>query len=82
MKNNMERQFYSINLVVELDASDNITMKDIKGLTLDDTYAVDIKAIDPEDENLQWKSQVSAESSLVYSKVLIRTMMVYSAEGK
>tara|TARA_B100000287_G_C20480416_1_gene720910 strand:- start:297 stop:524 length:228 start_codon:yes stop_codon:yes gene_type:complete len=54
MKNNMERQFYSINLVVELDASDNITMKDIKGLTLDDTYAVDIKAIDPEDENLKW----------------------------
>tara|TARA_B100000073_G_scaffold307697_1_gene278207 strand:+ start:562 stop:789 length:228 start_codon:yes stop_codon:yes gene_type:complete len=54
MTNNMERQFYSINLVVELDASDNITMKDIKGLTLDDTYAVDIKAIDPEDENLKW----------------------------
>mgnify|MGYP003149222823 FL=1 len=54
MKNNMERQFYSINLVVELDASDKITMKDIKGLTLDDTYAVDIKAIDPEDENLKW----------------------------
>ena len=54
MKNNMERQFYSINLVVELEASDNITMKDIKGLTLDDTYAVDIKAIDPEDENLKW----------------------------
>ena len=50
----MERQFYSINLVVELDASDKITMKDIKGLTLDDTYAVDIKAIDPEDENLKW----------------------------
>lgn len=54
MKNNMERQFYSINLVVELDASDKITMKDIKGLTLDDTYAVDIKAIDPDDENLKW----------------------------
>ena len=54
MKNNMERQFYSINLVVELDASDKITMKDIKGLTLDDTYAVDIKAIDPNDENLKW----------------------------
>ncbi len=54
MKNNMERQFYSINLIVELDASDKITMKDIKGLTLDDTYAVDIKAIDPEDENLKW----------------------------
>ena len=54
MRNNMKRQFYSINLVVELDASDNITMKDIKGLTLDDTYAVDIKAIDPEDENLKW----------------------------
>lgn len=54
MKNNMERQFYSINLIVELDASDKITMKDIKGLTLDDTYAVDIKAIDPNDENLKW----------------------------
>ena len=54
MKNNMERQFYSINLVVELDASDKITMKDIKGLTLDDTYAVDIKAIDPKDEKLKW----------------------------
>ena len=54
MMKNMERQFYSINLVVELDASDKITMKDIKGLTLDDTYAVDIKAIDPEDENLKW----------------------------
>jgi hypothetical protein len=54
MKNNMERQFYSINLVVELDASDKITMKDIKGLTLDDTYAVDIKAINPDDENLKW----------------------------
>ena len=54
MKNNMERQFYSINLIVELDASDKITMKDIKGLTLDDTYAVDIKAINPDDENLKW----------------------------
>ena len=54
MKNNMERQFYSINLVVELDASDKITMKDIKGLTLDDTYAVDIKAINRDDENLKW----------------------------
>ena len=29
-------------------------MKDIKGLTLDDTYAVDIKAINPDDENLKW----------------------------
>ena len=57
----MNTQFYKIELTVEIEAVDKIKFKQVKDLSEDQVYAIDVTPLDPEDDSLIWLKDMQSQ---------------------
>ena len=57
----MSTQFYKIELTVEIEAVDGIKFKQVKDLSEDQVYAIDVTPLDVEDNQFIWLKEMQSQ---------------------
>lgn len=60
----MIKQVYKIEMIVEINAQDDINLVDIKRLTDSNVYGIDITPIDIEQDQFKWVKAIKSLNEL------------------